>query len=87
MSTAVVLAGGLCYIDGIANKETIVAAGKHLKALEKKYGGKIIPLDTEHSAIATCLEGENNKYVKNFDKIYSCATNFINLYPIYNKAS
>ncbi len=48
----------------IANKETIVAAGKHLKALEKKYGGKIIPLDTEHSAIATCLEGENNKYIK-----------------------
>lgn len=48
----------------IANKESIVAAGRHLKALEKKYGGKIIPLDTEHSAIASCLEGENSKYVK-----------------------
>ncbi|MBO7151744.1 MAG: 1-deoxy-D-xylulose-5-phosphate reductoisomerase [Clostridia bacterium] len=48
----------------IANKETIVAAGKHLKALEKKYGGKIIPLDTEHSALSTCLDGENSKYVK-----------------------
>jgi len=49
----------------IANKETIVSAGRHLKALEKKYGGKIIPLDTEHSAIFCCLKGENKKAVKN----------------------
>lgn len=48
----------------IANKETIVCAGRHLKALEKKYGGKILPLDTEHSAIFTCLRGEDKKYVK-----------------------
>lgn len=48
----------------IANKESIVAGGRHLKALEKKYGGKIIPLDTEHSAIASCLEGEDSKFVK-----------------------
>lgn len=48
----------------IANKESIVAGGRHLKALEKKYGGKIIPLDTEHSAIASCLEGENPQYIK-----------------------
>lgn len=48
----------------IANKESIVAGGRHLKALERKYGGKIIPLDTEHSAIASCLEGENPQYIK-----------------------
>ena len=60
-AVAVLKRGGIL---AIANKETIVAAGKHLKALEKKYGGKIIPLDTEHSAIAACLEGENNKYIK-----------------------
>ena len=48
----------------IANKETIVCAGRHLKALEKKYGGKILPLDTEHSAIFACLRGEEKKYVK-----------------------
>ena len=48
----------------IANKETIVSAGRHLKALEKKYGGKIIPLDTEHSAVFACLKGENKKAVK-----------------------
>lgn len=48
----------------IANKETIVCAGRHLKALEKKYGGKILPLDTEHSAIFSCLKGEEKKFVK-----------------------
>lgn len=48
----------------IANKETIVCAGRHLKSLEKKYGGKIIPLDTEHSAIFSCLRGEEKKSVK-----------------------
>lgn len=49
----------------IANKETIVCAGRHLKMLEKKFGGKIIPLDTEHSAIFCCLKGEEKKQVKN----------------------
>lgn len=48
----------------IANKETIVCAGRHLKMLEKKFGGKILPLDTEHSAIFSCLRGENKKFVK-----------------------
>ena len=48
----------------IANKETIVCAGRHLKALEKKYGGKILPLDTEHSAIFSCLRGEDKKCVR-----------------------
>ena len=48
----------------IANKETIVCAGRHLKALEKKYGGKILPLDTEHSAIMDCLYGVEHKDIK-----------------------
>jgi len=48
----------------IANKETIVCAGRHLKALEKKFGGRILPLDTEHSAIFCCLRGEEKKQVK-----------------------
>ena len=48
----------------IANKETIVCAGRYLKALEKKHGGRIIPLDTEHSAIAECLAGADPKTVK-----------------------
>ena len=60
-ANAVLARGGTL---AIANKETIVAAGRHLKALEKKYGGKMIPLDTEHSAIFNCLRGENRKEVK-----------------------
>ena len=48
----------------IANKEAIVAGGRHLKAAEKKYGGKIIPVDSEHSAIFNCI-GEDSKKVKN----------------------
>lgn len=48
----------------IANKETIVCAGRHLKMLEKKHGGKILPLDTEHSAIFCCLRGEEKKSVR-----------------------
>lgn len=48
----------------IANKETIVCAGRHLKSLEKKFGGKILPLDTEHSAIFSCLKGENKSSVE-----------------------
>lgn len=51
-------------ILAIANKETLVCAGKYLKQLEKKYGGVIIPLDTEHSAIQSALKGENPKDIK-----------------------
>ena len=48
----------------IANKETIVCAGRHLKALEKQFGGQILPLDTEHSAIFSCMRGEDKKQIK-----------------------
>lgn len=51
-------------ILAIANKETIVCAGKYLKQLEKKHGGLIIPLDTEHSGIQTALKGEDLKDIK-----------------------
>ena len=51
-------------ILAIANKEAIVAGGRHLKFAEKKYGGKIIPVDSEHSAIFNCI-GDNQKNVKN----------------------
>ncbi len=60
-AVAVLKRGGVL---AIANKETIVCAGRHLKELEKRYGGKILPLDTEHSAIFECLIGENTKFVK-----------------------
>lgn len=43
----------------LANKETLVAAGDLVMDLAVKKGAMIIPVDSEHSAIFQCLEGEN----------------------------
>jgi 1-deoxy-D-xylulose-5-phosphate reductoisomerase len=45
----------------LSNKEPIVMAGHIIKAYERKYGGQILPVDSEPSAIWQCLQGENNK--------------------------
>lgn len=45
----------------LANKETLVTAGKLVMKEAKIYGSKIIPVDSEHSAIFQCLNGENNR--------------------------
>ena len=42
----------------LANKETLVVAGKIITDLAKEYGSKILPVDSEHSAIFQCLAGE-----------------------------
>lgn len=41
----------------LANKETLVMAGDIVMNDVKKYGVKILPVDSEHSAIFQCLEG------------------------------
>jgi len=41
----------------LANKETLVAAGSLVMAEARKHGVKILPVDSEHSAIFQCLEG------------------------------
>ena len=46
-----------------ANKESVVAFGKHILALCSDIGGRIIPLDSEHSAIFQCLAGEDIRSV------------------------
>ncbi|OGO07537.1 MAG: 1-deoxy-D-xylulose-5-phosphate reductoisomerase [Chloroflexi bacterium RBG_13_57_8] len=43
----------------LANKESLVAAGEIITAEAKKNGARIIPIDSEHSAIFQCLNGEN----------------------------
>lgn len=43
----------------LANKETLVAAGELVMKLAKENNVKIIPIDSEHSAIYQCLEKEN----------------------------
>jgi 1-deoxy-D-xylulose-5-phosphate reductoisomerase len=42
---------------GLANKEALVMAGRILISESKKYRSKIIPVDSEHSAIFQCIEG------------------------------
>ena len=48
----------------IANKETLVVAGELMTALSRKSGAEIIPIDSEHSAIAQCLVGESPESIK-----------------------
>lgn len=48
---------------GLANKETLVCAGKLIMSLAKEYGVSIYPVDSEHSAIFQCLEGHQHQKV------------------------
>lgn len=48
----------------LANKETLVTAGHIIMPLAKKCGVKILPVDSEHSAIFQSLNGEPKKSVE-----------------------
>ncbi len=43
----------------LANKESLVTAGALVMALSKRSNVPVIPVDSEHSAIFQCLNGEN----------------------------
>ena len=43
----------------LANKETLVAAGGFVTELLKKHNTLLFPIDSEHSAILQCIQGEN----------------------------
>jgi len=45
----------------LANKEALVAAGSIITSEVKTNRGRILPVDSEHSAIWQCLRGENKK--------------------------
>jgi len=47
----------------LANKETLVVAGEMVLELAKKFGAELLPVDSEHSAIFQCLNGENTSGV------------------------
>lgn len=47
----------------LANKETLVTAGHLVMKAAKDYGVKILPVDSEHSAIFQSLNGENKKEI------------------------
>ncbi len=55
----------------LANKETLVTAGEIIMPLAKQYGSHILPVDSEHSAIFQCLNGEEADHV---DKIILTAS-------------
>lgn len=44
-----------------ANKEALVMAGDMIMALARKSGARIIPVDSEQSAIFQCLEGQSRR--------------------------
>ena len=44
----------------LANKETLVAGGKRVMDYAKEHGVKIIPVDSEHSAIFQCLQAKGD---------------------------
>lgn len=48
----------------IANKETLVAAGALVMKLAAQKQVSVIPVDSEHSAIAQCLAGEKSSAIK-----------------------
>lgn len=48
----------------LANKETLVTAGHIIIPLAKEYNVNIYPVDSEHSAIFQCLNGEKRSQVE-----------------------
>jgi 1-deoxy-D-xylulose-5-phosphate reductoisomerase len=55
----------------LANKECLVSGGRLLMQSAKKHNTRIIPVDSEHSAIFQCLQGENHNSI---EKIYLTAS-------------
>jgi 1-deoxy-D-xylulose-5-phosphate reductoisomerase len=47
----------------LANKESLVAAGELALAARERGGGRILPVDSEHSALFQCLEGREPEQV------------------------
>ena len=55
----------------LANKETLVVAGELITRLCQQHKSKIIPVDSEHSAIFQCLAGEQKNPI---EKVYLTAS-------------
>lgn len=55
----------------LANKETLVCAGGLVMSAAKQYGVRILPVDSEHSAIFQCVQAANGNPI---DKILLTAS-------------
>lgn len=51
-------------VIALANKETLVAAGSIITKLCKEHNSYLIPVDSEHSAVFQCLQGEQAQIEK-----------------------
>ncbi|MEO9818757.1 MAG: 1-deoxy-D-xylulose-5-phosphate reductoisomerase [Paracoccaceae bacterium] len=63
------LAPGLAALEqgatlALANKETLVCAGALALDTAKRHGGKLLPVDSEHSAVFQALQGEDIQTVE-----------------------
>lgn len=48
----------------LANKETLVVGGELIADILAQYGGTLLPVDSEHSAIFQCLNGEKESTIE-----------------------
>lgn len=48
----------------LANKETMVTAGHLITKMAKEHQVRILPVDSEHSAIFQCLHGEDDRTIE-----------------------
>lgn len=48
----------------LANKETLVAAGEIIRRIVSENNVALLPIDSEHSAIFQCLQGESRKQLE-----------------------
>ena len=48
----------------LANKETLVTAGHLIMPMARESGVRILPVDSEHSAIFQCLQGNEQKHIE-----------------------
>ena len=67
-----------CKEVALANKEVLVAGGKIITDIAKEYKTKLLTVDSEHSAIMQCLQGEDTNEI---DKILLTASGG----PFFNK--
>ena len=58
----------MCAIEAgvdvaLANKETLVTGGKLVMDAVKKHGVRLLPVDSEHSAIFQCMQGKADNHI------------------------
>jgi 1-deoxy-D-xylulose-5-phosphate reductoisomerase len=51
-------------VIGLANKESLVLAGHLVAAACRRSGARLVPVDSEHSALAQCLQGHDPAHVR-----------------------